>query len=175
MSSGDQVEQVEQGIQALDMLSAEAAEIDAEMGPAPGAPADVGQQEAEVDPMGETAGMLTVGFRLIEPLIGRPYFRSIYNEESAASIASVYVPLAQKYGWETGSGILAKYGLELAAVGVALSIGGATVKAEKAYRAEQEAAEGGATDGREDKPAEDDQGQQQSGPAVVSFGSGVVS
>jgi hypothetical protein len=77
--------------------------------------ADAGQVEegagAPSDPVGETAAVVGLVFAGVAKY--RPYLSAVLNDEAAAELAALYVPVAQKYGWAVGGGIAGQYGPEL--------------------------------------------------------------
>lgn len=132
------VEEMETGGE-LAALGAHAAALDAEVGaddfgPAPGAPggaADIGP-----DPVAETSAVLSMVVGMLSPLL--PYLPEIYTPEKIAALAGAYVPVAEKYGWQS-AGWLDKYGAEVVLIATAAPVAMQTAQAHRAWQAAREA------------------------------------
>lgn len=111
-------------------IEREAAVIEA-AAPLPGAPAAA----PAADPVGEAKAVFGMAVAMLSPLL--PYLPTIYTEQTLGALASAYVPVAQKYGWDL-PGMLGEYGAEIALVGTAVPLAMQTYVAHKAYVASKQ-------------------------------------
>lgn len=86
------------------------------------------------DPAAEMAAVIRTVTTMLSPLL--PYLPAIYTEETCAGIAAAYMPVADKYGWQTG-GWFEQFGAELALVAVAAPVAISTAQAHRAWAAER--------------------------------------
>lgn len=77
----------------------------------------------------EVAALLSIVVAVLSPML--PYLPGIYTQRVVESIAAAYVPVAEKYGWQS-SGMFAKWGPEIGLALVLLQPLQQTVVAHKA-------------------------------------------
>jgi len=129
------------------------------------------------DPVAETAAAFGVVVAVLSPLL--PYVGAIYTDDRIKALAGAYVPVAEKYGWESGGGFFDKWGAEIALLAVAGPMAAQTVAAHRAWMAERAKERGEAGQGDAptvgqvvtDVPAANDAGRDATGsPKTVVMG-----
>lgn len=162
----EQEQEQEQG--TLAALGGAAAAMDAEtgedeFGPAPGG-AEQGA-EAAPDVVGEMRAVLAVAVGMLSPVL--PYLPAIYTDEVQGRLAAAYVPVADKYGWQTGGGIFEKYGAEIMLAATVLPLAVQTRAAHGQWMEERaEAERKKAGPGSRGEPVR----QEKAGAPAVQFG-----
>lgn len=115
-----------------------------------------GEAENTASAIDETKAVIGVALGLLVPVL--PYLGEIYTDEVQGRIAAAYVPVAEKYGWQTGGGIFERYGAEIMLAATVLPVAVQTRAAHGAWVAqrerEQKQAEGKPVAAVESKPAQ---------------------
>lgn len=128
--------EVIEGGAELAALGGAAAALDAEVGASDFGPAPAAQIEPaqQADPSAETAAVIGLVVGMLTPML--PYLPAIYTDDKVRALAGAYVPVAQKYGWDSG-GWFDRYGAEIMLAGVGLPLLAQTRAAHQAWAADK--------------------------------------
>lgn len=83
-------------------------------------------EPAAINSTAQVEGLLTMAVQLLAPMF--PSLGQVYTPKTINALASVTVPLANKYGWDVG-GLFGRYAEEVAFIAVALPLGMASYQA----------------------------------------------